>query len=340
MIHKTRLLLPLAVLALGLAACISPYEARAARLEAAALAQELRAGVPEELMPAFEAVVQALEDGDEEVARGALRRVFASSPEGRALELAQAFERILDGRALSAELDFSLVAEELFDSPGRFRITLLAAHHSDEPLRLYTSGARLRQMLLIVSPDGDEHRLSRREAVTFPAELLVPVDETVRVPITELQLQAPKGLLALSSELKLELLPGEFIDASGRSLPAQRVPVEALELVRLAEFLPTTTVEPEEVARYVALGRIYQPALMERVVRVAPERRDEALDELSPLVAGMGLIELELLVPGLRWLSRTTRPGGDPEAWRRWMKLRASPPRSAPDWEKIDLPGS
>lgn len=336
----------LLVASLLLASCISPEAAREAQLsggsaedQAAALQAAVRDSVPVELMPAFEAVVQALEDGEELIARGALSRVFASQPEGRALELALAFERILDGRALAESLSLRLQAEEISASPLQLRVSLLASHRGDETVTLRASGARVHELLVVVDPDGREARSSHREGVEFPAELVLPAGEELALELAVLELPTPPGLLALSAQLRLEVLPGELITAEGRSLPAQELPVEELELVRLASFLATSTVEPQAVADYVALGKIYVPALMERVVRVAPGRRGEALDALTPLVERMSLVELELLVPGLRWLARTMRPGGSPEAWRTWMARRAQHSVSEPDWEIIDLPG-
>ncbi len=337
----------LALLAgLLLAACVSPEAAREAGLgpqaredETLALEEEVRRSVPLELMPAFEAVVQALEDGDELVARGALSRVFASRPEGRALELALAFERILDGRALTKSLHLRLETEELGSSPLEFRVYLHASHEGTEALRLRASGARVHELLVVVDPDGREARSSHRVGVDFPSELLLPAGEELRFELAVLQLPTPPGLLALSAQLRLEVLPGELLTEEGRSLPAQEVRVEELELVRLASFLPSTTVEPEQVVSYVSRGKIYVPALMERVVRVAPARRGETLDALTPLVESMSLVELELLVPGLRWLARTTGPGGSPVAWRSWLRQRARRSVSEPDWDSIDLPG-
>jgi hypothetical protein len=79
---------------------------------------------------------------------------------------------------------------------------------------------------------------------------------------------------------------------------------------------------------------------MERAVRITPERRAEALDRLTPVVERLSIVELELLVPALRWLSRVTRPGGDPEAWRLWLRERAriDALRREPAWERLELP--
>lgn len=309
-------------------------------LEADPVALEVEAwrAVPDELMPAFEVVVQALEDGEERVARGALGRIFAAQPAGRTLELAQAFERIVDGRARCAELDLVLEAEELDAPPGCQRLYLRVRSRSALPLVLHSPGARLRQLQVSVDPDGQEHRASRREAVAFPERLTLAPGAEERFAVAELRLVGPAGLLALSSLLELEVLPGEFILEDGRHLPAQELARPELELVRLAPELPTASLPPESVASYVAAGGIYVPALMERVARVAPEDRAAALDALAPVVEELPLVELERLVPGLRWLARTTTPGGDPEAWRAWLRARTARRASAEPRAVLQLP--
>ena len=144
-------------------ACISPEEAREAGLGVAAeppleLEEAVRRSVPPELVPAFEAVVQALEDRDQVVARGALSRVFAARPEGRSLELALAFERIIDGRELAAGIRMALVGEERSSLPLRFGVSLAVSHEGAEAVTLRASGARLHELLVVVDPDGRDAR--------------------------------------------------------------------------------------------------------------------------------------------------------------------------------------
>jgi len=343
-LHILRLLGLLALLAGGCASSPDGEGGPTAEpiiTEATPTSAELRQDVPTEFVPALEMIVRAIDDGEEDVARAALRRLLARQPTGRTLEIAGGLERILDGRELVAQLELRLVAEEQEEINGRYTLSLSARQRGETEVRLRPGGAWLRESLLMVDPDGREQRAVRKQGLPFPDELCIPVDEELRLPLAEVQLPGPAGLLALSSRLSLELIPGEFVDEEGRYLPAQNVPVEVVEVVRLASFLPTGSVAPEELERYVAAGRIFVPALMERAVRILPENREEALDRLAPLVESISLVELELLVPALRWLSRTARPAGNPEAWRLWMRERGgSAERGGPDWERIELPGS
>jgi len=309
--------------------------------EDAQLERDLRSGVPEELVPVLEAVLLALEEGDELHARRSLAMLFARQPAGRALELGRAFERILDGRARIGWLDLRLEAIEESEPPGAFRLELVVSQHGPEDLSLRPGGAHLRVVQVAVDPDGRERRGSRRDAVPFPDVLELPEGgPEQRLVVARLVMNAPADVLAFSSRFVLELLPGEFLAPDGRYLPAQHLPAPELELVRLAKVLPTAALPAEELAEYVARGRIFVPALLERAVRIPPEGRGHALDLLAPEVATMNVVELELVVPALRWLARTSRPGGDPEAWREWMarRSRGADPEEPPGAEALRLP--
>ncbi len=301
----------------------------------------LRRAVSEEFAPALEAIRIAIEEGDDVVARRALQYLFARQPDGRTLELALAFERILDGRLRCGWLDLDLEATELPEvGPAQYRLDLLVTNTGPLPLALRSGGARLVVRQNAVGPNGSDQRGSRRDAVPFPEQLELAAGQCLRLEVAGLALEPPPAVLAFASTLRLEVLPGEFVEPDGRYLPAQQLEDPTLEIVRLAGYLPVQAVEPQELADYVAEGKLFVPALLERAVRIAPERRGEALDLLTPLVDRLDIVELELLVPALRWLTGTGAPGGSPETWRGWMKARAGrvEARPEPDWNRLKLP--
>ena len=303
--------------------------------------RDITSGVPPQFVPVLDAIRIALENGDELNARRSLAMLFGRRPTGRTLELAQGFERILDGRQRVRWLNLRLEAHELSGASGAFRLELVVSQSGPEDLVLHPGGAQLRVRQYAVDPDGHERRGARQDGVPFPKELRLPTGGAEqRFDVAQLDLQAPAGVLAYSALLILEFLPGEFVGSDGRYLPVQHIPAPEIELVRLAGFLPTTPVDPRELVRYVEEGRIYVPALMERAVRIPPEQRQLALDLLTDCVEPMIAVELELLVPALRWLARTRRPGGDPEAWRQWLLRRRSlaEERGRPNWEGMQLP--
>lgn len=287
------------------------------------LVRNLRGGVPLEFVPALQAIEVALADGANDTARGALRALYSRGLEGTVLELAQAFERILDGRDCVASLDLRLEAVEDPEAQAVYRLDLVIAQNGPRDLVYRPGGVRLWVYQYAVAPDGTGQRGSRRDAVPFPVEIKIPREGETRYEVARLSLDPPAGILAFSSSLRLELMPGEFREEGGRYLPAQSVPQPKLELVRLAGALPNSAIEPRELVSYVAAGKLYLPALMERAVRIDPARREETLDLLAPTIAGLNVVDMRLLVAPLRWLSRTADPGGDPEAWRRYMARRS-----------------
>jgi len=74
-------------------------------------------------------------------------------------------------------------------------------------------------------------------------------------------------------------------------------------------------------------------------VRIAPERREEALDLLTPAVLRLGRERperLEACAPALRWLARTGRQGNAPSAWTAWFEARQASAEDA--GRSLDLP--
>jgi hypothetical protein len=72
-------------------------------------ARDLQA-LPPEFVPAFSELERAVAAGDDLTARRILMSIYSRAPQGRTLSLAQAFERVLAGRAAVAELHLKLVA--------------------------------------------------------------------------------------------------------------------------------------------------------------------------------------------------------------------------------------
>ena len=108
-----------------------------------------------------------------------------------------------------------------------------------------------------------------------------------------------------------------------QSFPAMWVEVEPLERTVVARFFPTNPVEPAELVRYVQLEDAALAPIMERAVRIPPERSEETLDLLLPVAERSTVEELARMVPAIRWLARTTIPASDPLAWKEWLRARA-----------------
>jgi hypothetical protein len=300
----------------------------------------MRRGVPEKYLPAVEAIILAIEEDDNETARGILRALIRRGLDHSTMKLAKGFERLLDGRRRVTWLDLRLEATENPDQPAQFRLELVVSHHGSEVLNFRPGGARLFVQQVAVGADGSGQRGSRRDAVPFPEELNLVPGEEQRFEVAQLHLAPPAGVLAFSSRLRLDLLPGQFRMEDGRYLPAQNVDSPRVELVRLAGKIPNLAVEPEELTSYASGAHPNQAALMERAVRIAPEHREAALDQLTALVARTDIVTLESLVPVLRWLSHTDSPGGDPKAWRSYMERRGLARQRSAVSSTLRLPGS
>jgi len=288
--------------------------------------------------PAFDALAAAVKDGEDELARRILAGIMARHPPEHLREFARGYERILDGRALGRELDLALVSEPVVGSAGDFRLVLEAGHGRTEPVVLRLPPAGLRRTVTAIDPSGNESRSLTTAFTPAVEDLSVPPGERVRVRLLDYELELG-GALAARERWTLEMHAGVF-EVGGEELPAQDPVVRAAERTRLAPFLPPAPVEPAELARYLAGDELYLPALIERAVRIAPERREEALDALTPVVLRLEQerpARLESAAPALRWLARTGRQD-TPAAWAAWFAARRESAEHPPG--ALDLPGA
>jgi hypothetical protein len=286
--------------------------------------------------PAFQALAAALAADDEPTAERILERIVARDPPPAERALAETYGRILRGRALARAIDLELEAEVSQDHQT-VALALVASHPLDRMLELRGGAGTLNQLLTSVEASGLEQRVSRSVALEDVADLRIPPGKQARVALGRYEM--PIGAaLAVEAAWDLRLPPGT-LRLDGEDLPVQTFTVRGCETRRIAAFLPTPAVEPGELARYVASGGRSMPALVERAVRIEPERRREALEALAPVALEMPRMELAVLVPALRWLSGERKLGGDVDAWARWLEeVRAGPQPAAPSGP--DLPAT
>jgi len=295
-------------------------------------------------VPAFDALQAAVDDGEDEVARRILAGIRARRPSAEVEEYAASFERVLDGRALVRDVDLRLASEPVEGAPGDLLLVLLAAHSRDVDVTLRLPAATLRRGRIAVDARGDDASGMTTETTDALGALRIPAGETVRVPLRAAELRLG-GALCVRERWTLSTRAG-FALLEEEELPAQDVAIEPCEVVRLAPFLPTAPVEPAELVRYLQDEQeLFVPALMERAVRIAPERRGEALDLLAPVVTRMAGDDPERLTtaaPALRWLARSRDAGGDPVAWSAWFAGRTAKREAVQDAAEpeggLDLP--
>ena len=326
--------LPLALILAGLlpwggAGCAAPDAASGSASPPSLRGPEAR------YLPLFEALRETTNAHEDATARrialNLRARIAADRARGitsgteEALVLLKSFETVLRGRALVDSLEVELVARPLGGRPlgGRNVVELVLRLRSaeGEPFVLRPGAPVLRTVRVSRAPDGREGRVTRRTSVSGCERLELAGEEWREIALGPMATTIPRAAMATQTRWTLELGFGEARQG-GRSYPAADLASVSLERVDLAAFLPNAAIEPAELARFAAREEFALAPLLERTVRIVPERRGEALDLLAPLVERMTAEELERLVPVLRWLSGVATPVRDPLAWREWIRRR------------------
>lgn len=237
------------------------------------------------------------------------------------LGLLGAFERILHGRALVDSLDLELFLRT--DEVTQHTQVLLRARTNRATRVEFRPGpALLRTHRILLLPDGRETRTVLTQGVGNMENLSLDSDGWLEIPLASFSSTIPGNAIAGRTLWSLGLRAGEILE-EGVHAPAMKVPVLPVERVDLAYFLPNAPIEPAELVSYVQRPEVTLPPILERTVRVLPERREEALNLLTPLVEAWTPEQIERVVPTLRWLSRVNFPGSDPLLWREWLRNRA-----------------
>ena len=336
----------IAVTSLGLgAACVTPGGSSDSNSPFDVTPIVLDLGNPGEVgpdqqrfLPGVEALRDSVDSGENDDARRILARLRARGPGEQVSDLLDAFERILDGRDLADRIDVRLLAQEVDGSPGDYLVSVRLVSTDPQPVAVRPAAVRLRVAFTSVDPLGAAQRSLRFVNVDADLNLDLEQDQAREVELVEVTLPTPSGMLALDAQFRLEFLATE-LQQDGRSLPASNMSAPELTLVRLVGYISSDSISPQELARYVDASKIRRPALMERAVRVVPSRRDEALDLLAPMIARMSMPGVQELTPALRWLTGVSSPGGDPEAWHRWMAARTAGQQSGASRDPATVAG-
>ncbi|MCE9594947.1 MAG: hypothetical protein K8S98_12225 [Planctomycetes bacterium] len=283
--------------------------------------------------PAFTALSAALAANDEPNARAILARVRALRPDGPALDVVEAFQRILDGRAASREIELRLVVRGSKDGKSGRHLALAAVSSHGTPVKICAAAARLEASLYGVDVRGYEHRSAFTQPIDELAELELEAHDPRLLDLAAIDVPISNEL-AVRARFRLVLVQAQ-LEVDDRRLPAATLTVAPCEVRELANFLPTDPVEPAELARHLEKPGFGLPAAIERAVRIAPERRGEALELCTPVLARMNRVDLERAAPCLRWLSGDLERGGDPDQWRAWAVEREKSRETTPT---LDLP--
>jgi hypothetical protein len=315
------------LLPIVLGACAGPE----ARTAVAPVEPRTVEGVAPRYQPMFQALKGALSEREDDVARRIAANLRLRLERDRALgvrgatrnclELLDAFDRVLHGRALVDGLDLELVTRPV-TGQNALALVLRARTRGATPVELRPGAALLRIHRITLSPEGKESRAVSTRGVEDLERLVLDGGDWLEVPLGTFSSTLPSNALGARTSWTLELRAGDILDQES-FYPAQEVRVDAAERVDLAAFLPNTPVEPSVLASFVERPEVALAPILERTVRIAPSKREDALDLLAAVVERMSAEQIARLVPSLRWLSRTNAPGRDPLAWRSWLRQRS-----------------
>ncbi|MCC7013722.1 MAG: hypothetical protein IT454_14270 [Planctomycetes bacterium] len=302
---------------------------RAARLERALAAREL-----EPFEASFSELRAALNAGDDALAQRILSRVLALGPRGAALQRAEGFRNIVDGRASAAALDLAIEVEP-GAAAGEYRVFLAVRQALGEPVRIRCPGSALDYTCIGISEAGIENRTKRRILTDALAELDLESGAPRRVALATFELPS-RGLIAVRAQWELDSLGGT-VTRGGRELPANQLVTRSAQVERLDPRLPKAPVEPAELAAYLERGAPAIAALLERAVRIEGAQRARALDLATPRLLAATDGELDHWAPALRWLAELRQPPTSAGGWRQWLQERAAL-KSKPARPTLDLP--
>lgn len=314
---------------------LSPTSAQ--RSLAGQVEQRIAARELEPFEAAFAELSSALRAGDDELARSILAYASARGPRGAALEIAERFARRLEARARVARLELTLEEAPSGAADG-IKVELVARNLGEERAELRSPGAALDHRIVGLTPDGVEQRRGQRLFVDALDRLVLRAGEERRISLGSFP--APMaGYIALRGEWRLSAATG-LVRIDGLELQADELRIAPLESTRLDPRLPAAPIEPRNLVEYVRRGAPSMPSFLERAVRIAPERRAEALDLLAPALLERPQLELARAAPVLRWLSGESVGDGfgeDAQRWRAWLIERGAPAETSPATE-LELP--
>ena len=293
------------------------------------------AGTSASVYPALRALEGAVDDGDEALARRILATLRARPLGERERDLVQAFERVLTGRELCAQLEFELRcilpelsgadeggSEESAALPVEARVVLEIRNTGPASLVLFLPPADLEHLRLGVNARGMESREFSNELLDVFQGVRIEPDARREIPLGRFALARGRAL-AVRDRWQLSLRAGEIL-SDGRAYPASRLPSRRCETVTLH---PAVAAEgessPAELVRLLTDPEVSSGHCLVAGLRLPTEARDAALSELSPRVQSMALEDPERLrrvAPLLRWLSRAQEPGTDPGGWAAWFR--------------------
>jgi hypothetical protein len=316
-------------------------------------------------------VLEALDSGQDEMARSVLLRMRGVQPDEGTLAWIEGVEAVLDGRALLRTLTLSLEVRTSEHEDQRSRQLVLRAHtDGSETLVLRMSPPVLRCRRSWIDSEGHGGSSDDGVGLDWLDTLTLPGGTAVEFPIMDLD--GGRGAVAAMRERWDIEMHFCYLEQAERRFPVNAPLVEGCERYLLASQLRLGPLDPGPLVELVGSPtrpRIQQ--LVERAVRIPENQMEAALDQLTPVVLGLSIGRTEQVAPVLTWLAenpsadyydpgnqldavidpssvRRLKVGGlllaprylrsEPQAWKRWLMLRGKAGLIKPE-STLDLPG-
>jgi len=330
---RARYLAPTQLLGLGvllaLGACAGPTESVTVAV------------APEQVDPRAErallAVERALRDGEDEVARSVLNRVWAQQPSGATAAVARRLDDLLAGREATAATELALRTRLLPQADGSAVVEVsLEARSTDGVERTLEPGS-LALSIETLTVDAACVETRPTETISLSAVPIACGASSQGVGLWKARWVLAPGAMASRLMLRLEIRAGRWLQAE-RILSAQAVPVTPGKAAMVAQSVTTlgaaTGEELLELARSPDLTRA---SALRMAVRIPPEEHAAALRLLADASDVDVDPVLERLLPAVRWLCGPAEPPQTTDAVRRLLRQSKA---SEPTRGELRLPRS
>jgi hypothetical protein len=284
------------------------------------------------LQYAFDELRAAVAEDEDEMARAILRRLKPRISDPLSQKLADGYEQVLTGRSARDAISAEVIIDELVE--GGFAVSLALSQSLFDGMTLTPSHVKIHAMTRSIDLGGHQSIYAVDRIVEVVEGWSLIRDEVASVPLGSDLPSFGDGLLAVRCEWKVVLGAGS-VELPAGLFPLMGVNIRDGAIVRLSKEVPTQAVEPEELLRYCLQPVVRVDALLERTVRISPNRYEEALDLISKGEPRLSPARIQELIPSLAWLTGSSVMRANASEWREWLQDRAvAGDRS----ESLDLP--
>ena len=281
---------------------------------------------------AFDELRAAVEEDEDEMARAILRRLKPRISDPLSQKLADGYEQVLTGRSARDAISGEVIIDELAE--GGFAVSLALSQGLFDAMTLTPGHVKVHAMTRSIDLAGHQSIYAVDRFVEVVESWVLTRDQVSSVPLGSDLLSFGDGLLAVRCEWKVVLGAGS-VELPAGLFPLMGVDIRDGVIVRLSKEVPTQVVEPEELLRYCLEPVVRVDALLERTVRISPDRYGETLDLIGEGEPGLSPARIQELIPSLAWLTGSSLMRANASEWREWLQDRAvAGDRS----ESLDLP--